>query len=123
MELNRDQIIKALECCGTPKWTKCKNCPREREDALCMYRLSNDALALIKELAEENERLRGIPEQLYKEMSERMVEERKIARKLAVRKMQERLKERKVSYGNISFRVVPVDDIDQIAKEMLEGEG
>lgn len=39
-----------------------------------------------------------------------------------VRELAERLKARKVSYGNITFRVVPVDDIDQIAKEMLEGE-
>jgi hypothetical protein len=37
-----------------------------------------------------------------------------------VRKMQERLKEREVSYGNITFKVVPIDDIDQIAKEILE---
>ena len=38
-----------------------------------------------------------------------------------VRKMQERLKERKVCYSNITFKVVPIDEIDQIAKEMLEG--
>ena len=58
MELNREQIIKALECCGTPKLTKCKACPRDEEDALCMYRLYADALSLINELTEENERLR-----------------------------------------------------------------
>lgn len=39
-----------------------------------------------------------------------------------VRKMQERLHSRKVSYGNITFRVVSIDEIDQIAKEMLEGD-
>jgi hypothetical protein len=37
-----------------------------------------------------------------------------------VRKMQERLKERIVRYGNITFKVVPIDDIDETAKEMLE---
>ena len=64
MELNRDQIIKAMECCQTPKWTKCKSCPRESEDSLCMYRLTSDALSLIKELTVENERLRQIRDKL-----------------------------------------------------------
>ena len=40
-----------------------------------------------------------------------------------VREMADRLKARKVSYGNITFKVVPIDDIDQIAKEMLEDMG
>jgi UDP-galactopyranose mutase len=85
-----------------------------------------DALALIKayeqkieELTEENERLRAIPEQLYKEMSERIVEERKIERKLAIQKVQERLKAQKFTHKNFG-ELVYVDDIDQIAKEMLE---
>lgn len=85
MELNREQIIKALEYCNTAK--RCIDCPYRESDCETLY---PNALALIKELTEENERLRAIPEELYKEMSERMVEERKIERKLTVRKMQER---------------------------------
>jgi hypothetical protein len=75
-----------------------------------------DLACEVEDLRAENERLRAIPEQLHKEMSERMVEECKIERKLAVRKMQERLKA-EMSFG----RYIQVDQIDQIAKEMLEG--
>ena len=79
----------------------------------------NKITKAFEELTEENERVRAIPEQLHKEMSERMVEERKIERKLTVRKMQERVKE-KAYTNNYCQKVVLVDDIDQIAKEMLE---
>jgi chromosome segregation ATPase len=78
----------------------------------------------IKRLTEENERLRGIPEQLHKEMSERMTEERKIERKLAVRKFAERLKAETITIQDHTGKlgsVVLVGTIDQIAKEMLEG--
>jgi chromosome segregation ATPase len=77
-------------------------------------------------LNDDNERLRAIPEQLYKEMSERMLEERKIEIKFSVRQMQERLKS--VAYQSNDWShgehpmVVEIEDIDQIAKEMLEGE-
>lgn len=78
-------------------------------------------------LTEENERLKlapkigsvSVPEAL--EILNKYCESGiKKAKADTVRKMQERLKERKVSYCTISFRVVPVDDIDQIAEEMLE---
>ena len=65
--LNAEKIKKALEFCKSPKLTKCDGCPREQEDGHCMYRLNEDALSLInsqeqriKELTEENERLRGV---------------------------------------------------------------
>ena len=47
-EPNREQTKEALKCCAMPKWTKCDSCPRSEEDALCMYRLMNDALSLIE---------------------------------------------------------------------------
>ena len=147
--MEREQIIKALECC-TSEYSKCIDCPRYGFVS-CTKTLLTDALSLIKELTaenvevkanwqklkeshenvceecraefkrltEENERLKAIPEQLHKEMSERMLEERKIERKLAVRKMQEKL------YP--LYKVLCVDEgdwryeIDQIAKEMVEG--
>ena len=52
MELNRDQIIKALECCGrsgiTPSDVKCSECPYHNN---CSFgrTLLLDALSLIKE--------------------------------------------------------------------------
>ena len=52
MELNRDQIIKALECCAKGD---CDNCPCSFGD--CYYYLARDALALIRDLTEENERM------------------------------------------------------------------
>ena len=161
MKLNRENIIKALECCkvGDDCWA----CPYDNVGVYsqCVPKLLEDALALIKsqeqrieelseetksltktvkvrgetieklqfsvsnisednrKLTEENERLRAIPEQLHKEMSERMVEECKIARKLAVRKMQSEINKTlsalcKGDVGEIR-RI-----IDQIAKEMLE---
>ena len=53
--MEKEKVIKALECCSTPSGKRCENCPKVTEDALCMYRLSGDALALIKELTEDNE--------------------------------------------------------------------
>lgn len=59
MELNRDQIIKALECCINDI-DCCYDCPFSAADlSLCggLRGLSAEALALIKELTEENEDL------------------------------------------------------------------
>ena len=95
--MNRDDVIKALECCSTPSGKRCENCPKVTEDALCMYRLSGDALALIKELTEENERVKAD----------------------TVRKMQEALKER--------IKGVYLDEgemcaiIDEVAEKILKG--
>lgn len=52
-KLNAETIKKALECCSTPSGKRCENCPKVSEDALCMYRLSGDALALIKQQDEQ----------------------------------------------------------------------
>ena len=60
--MDRTEIIKDLECCRFGKdEAKCKECnwhpwikPR------CWRLLASNALSLIKELTEENERLRGI---------------------------------------------------------------
>lgn len=51
--MEREQIVKSLECCSTPSGKRCENCPKVAEDALCMYRLSGDALALIKQQDEQ----------------------------------------------------------------------
>ena len=56
MELNREQIIKALGICSTTG--DCPNCYYNDDTSLCINRILKDALSLIKELTEENERLR-----------------------------------------------------------------
>ena len=129
MELNREQIVKALECCSKKKWSKCSGCPREAEDALCMYRLCSDALALIRELTEENERLEKEVDRLsqvvlyHDGITEMEVAEAKAD---TVRKMQERLKARyKLPQSNEVSSISPFqlhECIDQIAKELLEEE-
>ncbi len=72
MELNQDQIIKALECCTRGRKSEedrlCLDCPynecnlvggtSERQTkGTCQGWLMKDTLALIKELTEENEGL------------------------------------------------------------------
>ena len=111
-ELNRENIIKALECCNDENLPQCAKCPYLDNKVDC-FGLGNEALALIKELIEENERL-----------SLDLLATTKTAESIkadTIREMRELLHARKVSYGNIAFRVVPLDDIDQITKELLEG--
>ena len=54
MELNRDEIQKALECCSSDG---CEFCPYSRMPTLanCVLFTMGNALALINELTEENE--------------------------------------------------------------------
>ena len=57
--MEREQIIKALECCKTPLASDCENCVytgKRLEDGVyegCVNCLVGDALSLIKELIEE----------------------------------------------------------------------
>lgn len=58
MKLNREQIIKALECHANG--CKCSQCPmpkRTKEHHSCWTELSQAILALFKEITEENESL------------------------------------------------------------------
>lgn len=150
MELKRDLIIKALECCKSPKLTKCDGCPREKEDGHCMYRLNEDALSLIKELTEQVEKdnktiidlyheaetylaqrdcLRNQVKNLTEENEKIGIENFELVCELSrikdstVRKMQERLTKEFNRMHITNFITVEVRQwiIDQIAKEMLEG--
>lgn len=60
MELNREQIVKALECCtSSGKSAECPiGCPFGDINS-CEESLMYHALALIRELTEENEKLRA----------------------------------------------------------------
>ena len=54
MELNREQIIKALECCLVE--SNCTDCPLHHQYEIdCLKYAGVKALSLIKELTEENE--------------------------------------------------------------------
>ena len=135
MILDREQFVKALECClkaktfGDCEDLKCpayrkEGCIYDNEDGLFAY-----AYVLIRELTEENERLIA---ESAKEFTcafgqPHSVSDCPIAEAVAkakadtVRKMWARLKEKAEivsTYGNPTM--VDLDDINQIAKDMLE---
>ena len=59
MELKRDQIIKALECCASEEYV-CAQCPIDekiKDDCECGKLVAKNALSLIKELTAENKLL------------------------------------------------------------------
>lgn len=60
-ELNRDEIVKALECCGT-KDKCCSSCPLAKDYSPCSKTMAENALSLINELTEE---LSKRPPRLY----------------------------------------------------------
>lgn len=129
MELNRQQIIKALECCGRigeyPH--NCGGCPMpktldNRGRFYCRAFLAQDALALIRELTEENERLSRTRYMVYPDGRTEMIPTVESVRDDTVRKMQNRLKAKFYIQGNPEYFTVCEELIDRVAKEMLEEE-
>ena len=130
MELNREQIIKALECCtrgrGENGEIPCPDCPYEecnivggtserQTKGTCGYWLKVDALSLINELTEENERLRA-EISVKKKLLDKSVEVEDKVKAGTVRKMSKRIKEYFPYDADSGLYVV----LDQIANEMLE---
>ena len=124
MELNREQIVKALECCGRigEHPHNCGGCPlREALDykkrVYCRAFLAQYAISLIRGLTEENARL--ISDGF--ETVDYAIDKIRKAKADTVRKMQERLNEHVEKIGfPYDDVVVPARWIYQIAKEMLE---
>ena len=123
MELKRDDIIKALECCANKaEGCLCSDCPFVRS-RYCTNRLRENALLLIKELTEENERLNQTITQLGKNNDE-IARVYPLAIKEAeantVRKMQGILENRinnKLSYHGWFIKETVIAGV---VKEMLE---
>lgn len=127
MELNREQIVKALECCAKDD---CDNCPNPFGN--CYANLAGYALALIRELTEEKERLahesachRQTVIDNLRESLDFINEETERVRADTIREMQERLKD-EMDYvarcefdGQIYF-CIGKGFVDQIAQEMME---
>ena len=77
MKLNREQIVKALECCGRNVGSNCHDCPYcglSPWSAECRLVLVKDALALIRELTVELDAMRGAANS-YKMDNQRLTEE------------------------------------------------
>ena len=116
MELNREQIIKALEHCASGTSSEaCDGCPFN-DMQLCDQEsnaIEKHALALIKELTVEVEALRGAANS-YKMHYENVKSD-------TIRKMQLRFKdELSKSEGRLHFTFELCEMINQIAKKMLE---
>lgn len=135
-ELNRDQIIKALEC-FSGNLVKCRECGylAKHNFPQCKEFAAMDALSLIKELTKENERLieelaksyNALDKQMdfYCSFTQSKIQNCPIDDEIAkakadtVREMQERIAEHAT---NGYPRKVRLDVVDKIANEVLEGE-
>ena len=126
--LNAEQIIKALEHCINRK--DCSDCvikSKEIRGSGCIGRpraFLKNTLLLIKELTDENERLRAALPLWAKQCVE--LEERCMQlRADTVREMRERVTTFFTNDDNLKYNEVDAEYIneciDQIAKEMLEG--
>lgn len=152
MELNKEQIIKALECCTyggdvtKSQVEVCSPCPYFNEGN-CTDILKENALSLIKELTEESKKweqaydcmdsacreLSSKCDELTEENESLKTQRRVLAVGLkdmrkeirgikadTVRKMHSEIKDRCIKGG--IYPAFVKSTIDQIAKEMLEGE-
>lgn len=123
MELNREQIVKVLECCSKEH---CGEWCAFYDETPCEAVLAQYALALIKELTEENERLHTSCteltqcctklETLYKIKCKQL----EVAEAKTVRKMHTEIKERCIKGG--IYPAFVARTIENVAKEMLEEE-
>lgn len=137
MELNREQIAKALETLDKLDFFQGQRAGRElwfdkpfevQEQDITDFskgiefvkNVITDALALIRELTEENERLE---DNLIKQSTENimLLLDKQDIKADTVRMMQERLKEKRVKpeFPWDDFFITETD-IDQVAKELLE---
>ena len=141
-ELNREQIINGLECLNGNR-DRCPNCSIlniVRSSRSCKRLILDDAISLIKELTEDNEAQAETITSLLKTIEgvqgvkseyetfiggmKCQIDKIKAETKAdTVRKMQERLKAEAYPFPcaiGVEY-AVPYCKVDQIAKEMLEG--
>lgn len=141
-KMKPEDVMRALECCKSPKLTKCDQCPRKDEDALCMYRLCNDALALLREKDATLEMCAEVIKRQDKELAQKDAEIERLRAEVSVKKklldrcvdLEDRTRADNVSeiktrfamnYGTYTDKdMTPITEVfmllDQIAKEMVE---
>ena len=125
MELNREQIIKALECCASRKQA-CRDCPVPqdvKDDCKCMEFISRNVLALICELTESLDRVQKQCGEIIVECDERDAERLKQVAKLTeeCKKWQERLdREAKCQY-DLAGKIVDLEaKVAQVKADTLK---
>ena len=114
MELKREDIVKALECCIEEKCENCCNLGRWHEQWNCMRDIMKYALSLIRELTEDNE----IKSQKRANIFE-IVDAFERGRTDGVRKMQSKIEARCIKGG--IYPAFVRSTIEQIAREMIGG--
>ena len=131
MELNREQIIKAFECCTLNACNCTGGCPYrgtsgERIGEECWRKARNDVYSLLNELTEENERLRVVADMSDATLTYalRVVNEfcdKRVKRATAdtVRKMQTEIEARCIKGG--IYPAFVKRTIDNVAEEMIGG--
>lgn len=85
MKLNREQIVKALECCYMQELghdENCQECPYAAQYVHCAEQLGKDALALIRDLTESLDRVQKQCGEIIGECDERDAERLKQIAKL-----------------------------------------
>ena len=118
MKHKKDDIILAIECHNEGL---CHKCPYEGLPD-CIGVLCDSTLEFIKEITEENERLRADCVKGAGDLIEEMLRSRAIKAD-TVRKMQERLKAQAIIIKDHTGKmgtVVGVGNIDDVAREMLD---
>ena len=137
MELNREEVIKALEyCTGIKKPDGCAACPACLGCNDCVDFLREESLDLIKEITEENEYLKQQNE-IYATLNKKLEDIcesyawqygtaiskeffLKKERADIVRKMQEKLNGTKFRMCGGGECYIYAENVDVIAKELLE---
>ena len=137
MELKeREKIVKTLKCHASGKLVECEQCPLDKAhlfNATCVQAMCDNALALIKELTEENKGLNKLREKELLESARvfdsycRMIvalrKEVEEAKSDAVRKMHEKLNAEVIKrYEELPDYKYYIDVIDMVVKELLEEE-
>lgn len=114
MKYNRDEIVKALDCCST-NYQQCDKCPYQNN---CDFQLEADAAALIRELTTDNEKLQDLfkEAQQYNEAwvadNGKLRQEIKTIKEDTVQKMTEMLKRR--------LPIISPSVFDHVARAVLE---
>lgn len=113
--MNEKDILKALECHQSAR-PNCAECPFHKRPEDCLESLQRDALELIKSQQTEIKRLNTNMDSMVAEHSRLIAN----AKSEAIKEFAERLKGE--SELVIPYRLVSVDEIDNLVKEMTGGE-